>query len=102
METKARQAKLRTSVATPILVTADNFNRAETHMYFQGIVKRSGGIGEFNHRREVTPIDNQGVIRANRDTLYSSAVFDLDAGPVTIALPDPAKRFMSMIAIDED
>jgi hypothetical protein len=24
----------------------------------------------------------------NRDTLYSAAVFDLDAGPVTITLPD--------------
>ena len=38
----------------------------------------------------------------NRDTLYSAAVFDLDAGPVTIALPDPGKRFLSMQVIDED
>ena len=38
----------------------------------------------------------------NRDTLYSSAVFDLDAGPVTITLPDAGKRFMSMQVIDED
>lgn len=47
-------------------------------------------------------IDNQTVIRANRDTLYSSGVFDLEAGPVTITLPDAGGRFMSMIAIDED
>jgi hypothetical protein len=32
----------------------------------------------------------------NRDTLYSSAVFDLDAAPVTITLLHPGKRFMSM------
>ena len=38
----------------------------------------------------------------NRDTLYSAAVFDLDAGPVTITLPDPGKRFLSMQMIDED
>ena len=38
----------------------------------------------------------------NRDTLYSAAVFDLDAGPVTITLPDAGKRFMSMQVIDED
>ncbi len=38
----------------------------------------------------------------NRDTLYSLAVFDLDAGPVTITLPDAGKRFMSMQVIDED
>jgi len=103
METQIQQqTKLQSTAVTSIPVTADNFNRAESHMYFKGIVKRSGGIGKFNHRREVTPIDDQGVIRANRDTLYSSAVFDLDAGPVTITLPDPGKRFMSMIAIDED
>ena len=47
-------------------------------------------------------IDNQTVIRLNRDTLYSSAVFDLDAGPVTITLPDAGKRFMSMQVINED
>ena len=48
------------------------------------------------HRREPTPIAAQTVIRMNRDTLYSAAVFDLDAGPVTITLPDPGKRFLSM------
>ena len=42
------------------------------------------------------------VIRQNRDTLYSAAVFDLDAGPVTITLPDAGKRFMSLQLIDED
>jgi len=47
-------------------------------------------------------IDQQNVIRLNRDTLYSAAVFDLDAGPVTITLPDAGKRFMSMQVIDED
>ena len=38
----------------------------------------------------------------NRDTLYSAAVFDLDAGPAAIGLPDPGKRFMSMQVINED
>src|SRR5262249_51533443 len=47
-------------------------------------------------------IDNQLVIRMNRDTLYSSAVFDLDAGPVTITMPDAGKRFMSLQVISED
>jgi hypothetical protein len=48
------------------------------------------------------PIEKQAVVRANRDTLYSAGVFDLDAGPVTITMPDAGKRFMSMIVIDED
>jgi len=38
----------------------------------------------------------------NRDTLYSTGVFDLDAGPVTIVLPDAGGRFMSLLIVDED
>jgi hypothetical protein len=85
----------------PILVTPDNFVRAESDLYFSGVVK-DGGFGKFMHRREPTPIAKQTVIRMNRDTLYSAAVFDLDAGPVIITLPDPGKRFLSMQVIDED
>jgi len=66
------------------------------------IAKGSGGIGKFLHRREPARIDNQTVIRLNRDTLYSSALFDLNGGPVTITLPDAGKRFMSMQIINED
>jgi hypothetical protein len=88
------------SQATP--VTVDNFRRAESDMYFASVIQQAGGIGKFSHNREVMPIDNQTVIRSNRDTLYSGAVFDLDAGPVTITLPDAGQRFMSLVAIDED
>ena len=84
-----------------ITVTTDNFVRAETDLYFANIVK-DGGIGKFFHHRQPTPIEKQEVIRLNRDTLYSAAVFDLDAGPVTITLPNAGKRFMSMQVIDED
>jgi len=83
-------------------VTIDNFNRAESDKYFRQCVTRSGAIGKFNHARDLDSIEHPGVIRANRDTLYSAAVFDLDAGPVAITLPEPAGRFMSLIAIDED
>jgi hypothetical protein len=85
-----------------VAVTVDNFNRAEADMYFESAVKQAGGIGRFHHHREVMPVEHQTVIRANRDTLYSTAVFDLDAGSVTVTLPDPGKRFMSMLVIDQD
>jgi hypothetical protein len=88
--------------ATANPVTADNFTRAESDTYFANIVKQAGGVGKFFHRREIEPVDNQIVIRANRDTLYSAGVFDLEAGPVTVALPETGKRFMSLIVIDED
>lgn len=84
-------------------VTVDNFVRAESDLYFGGLLKDSGGVlGKFSHRREPASIDHQTVIRLNRDTLYSSALFDLDAGPVTITLPDAGKRFRSMQIINED
>ena len=82
-------------------VTADNFIRAESDAVFTGLVAQ-GGFGKFYHNRELTPIDSHIVQRPNRDTLYSTGVFDLDAGPVTITLPDAGKRFMTMIVIDED
>ncbi len=82
-------------------VTADNFPRAESDLYFSNIVK-DGGLGKFVHRREPATVNNQTIIRLNRDTLYSAAVFDLDAGPVTIILPEAGDRFMSFQVIDED
>jgi hypothetical protein len=63
-------------------------------MYFAGTVKQ-GAFGKVKHTRVPTPIEQQNVVRMNRDTLYSSAVFDLAAGPVTITLPDAGERFMS-------
>jgi len=84
-----------------VLVSPDNFVRAETDLYFGNIVNE-GGFGRYFHIRELSPVDHQLVIRINRDTLYSAALFDLDAGPVTITLPDSGDRFLSLQVIDED
>ena len=83
-------------------VTVENFIRAESDLYFSAVAVKEGGFGKFEHKREVSRIDDQNVIRQNRDTLYSAAVFDLDAGPVTITLPDAGKRFLSLQLISED
>lgn len=90
------------SSSQPVPVSPDNFRRAESDMYFSVAVKEAGGIGRFFHHRDVMAIDKQTIVRANRDTLYSTAIFDLDAGPVTITLPKAGDRFMSMILINED
>jgi hypothetical protein len=81
-------------------VTVDNFVRAETDMTMKRYAAQ-GGFGKFLHIRGMTPIDKQGVIRMNRDTLYSAGVFDLTT-PVTIVKPDPGKRFQSMLVINQD
>jgi hypothetical protein len=58
-------------------------------------------LGRFLHHREPVPLDFH-IVRPNRDTLYSLSVFDLDAGPVKITLPNAGQRFVSMQVIDED
>lgn len=87
------------SANSPVVVTAENFARAESDTYFKMLVDR-GGFGKFSHRRDL-PLEGTGV-RPNRDTLYSLGVFDLEAGPVTITIPESGKRFISLQATDED
>src|ERR1700751_3890719 len=82
-------------------VTVDNYNRAQTDVYFAGVVK-NGGFGKFRHGRELAPPVQQGIVRPNRDTLYSFVIVDLEAGPVTSTLPDARKRFMGMQVVNQD
>jgi len=89
------------SGADPIKVTPDNFVRAESDMYMAAS-SGEAGLGKLFHRREPFDVKHQTVVRGNRDTLYSSGVFDLDAGPVTISMPDAGKRFMSLMVVNED
>ena len=84
-----------------VLVTVDNFIRAESDKALASTVKLDG-FGKFYHARELSPLDRQIVARQNRDTLYSLAVIDFDAGPVTVTLPEAGSRFISIIVIDED
>ncbi len=85
----------------PIPVNADNFVRAETDTYFAKTASL-GAFGKLYHDREPASIDDQKVVRMNRDTLYSSGVFDLSAGALTITLPDAGKRYLSLQVISED
>ncbi|TPI63278.1 DUF1254 domain-containing protein [Mesorhizobium sp. B3-1-7] len=89
------------SPSTAQAVTFENYNRAQTDVYFAGVVK-SGGFGKFRHGRELAPPVQQGIVRPNRDTLYSFVIVDLDAGPATITLPDPGRRFMGLQVVNED
>ncbi|MCY1293911.1 hypothetical protein D9M70_431850 [compost metagenome] len=97
----ALNAYAQVDAGAPVLVTVDNFARAESDRYFGFTVQR-GGFGKFAHFRELVPVGSQTVVRPNRDTLYSTAVFDLEAGPVTVTMPDAGRRFMSLAVLDED
>ncbi|TNM65702.1 DUF1254 domain-containing protein [Aliirhizobium smilacinae] len=82
-------------------VTVENFSRAETDVTMAAYAKEDA-FGKFMHARKPASIDDQKIVRMNRDTLYSIGVFDLDAGPVTLSLPDAGKRYMMAQVIDED
>src|SRR5258708_33964441 len=92
-------AQAPSSPAVP--VTVDNYIRAQSDIYF-GQTAEAGAFGKFRHGRELAPIDRRLIIRPNRDTLYSLAVFDFDAGPATVTLPDAGYRFMVMQVTNED
>jgi len=81
-------------------VTIDNFVRAETDTAIRNVFKQIG-FGAFHHVRSLAPLDNQAVIRQNRDTLYSTAVLDLSV-PASLTFPDTGGRYMSMQVINQD
>ena len=56
------QSAPRSPEGNAIPVTADNFNRAESDMYWGTIVK-DGGFGKFVHYRELYPIDGPTFTR---------------------------------------
>lgn len=88
--------------AEPIHVTASNFVRAETDRYFADMVAR-GRLGALLHEREIVSVEDQMIIRLNRDTLYSQGVFDLSAGPVTVTLPETDDgRYVAVQVVSQD
>jgi hypothetical protein len=84
---------------TPVNVT--NFERAETDRMFAAIQAQAGGTNQLFHNRVPTPIDQQTVIRMNRDTLYSGAIVDISAG-ATIVVPDAGPRYLSVMIVNQD
>lgn len=87
--------------AEKIEVNADNFPRAETDTTMAAYAKE-GAFGKFMHARTPPSIDDHKVVRMNRDTLYSIGIFDLDAGPVTLTLPEAGKRYMMAQVLNQD
>jgi hypothetical protein len=85
----------------PITVSVDNFVRAENDRMLNDLQRDSGAVNVFRHNRAPAAIDNQTVIRLNRDTLYSFAVVDITAG-ATLTLPDAGQRYLSAMVVNRD
>lgn len=82
------------------LVNVDNFALAETHRMMRDLQANAGGVNRFQHNREPAAIDNQTVIRLNRDTLYSFAVLNVSAG-ATLSIPEHGERYLSAMVVNE-
>lgn len=87
-------------MTTPVNV--DNFVRAESDRMFANFEKNSGGTNAWHHVREpAKPGELGGVVRTNRDALFSTAVVDISEG-ATLSLPDAGERYRSVMVVNED
>lgn len=85
-----------------VIVTPDTYIRAESDREFHLIQQQAGGINKLYHFREVTPLDQQSVVRMNKDVLYSMGVVDTKGG-ATITFPEmPDDRYASIYLVDND
>lgn len=83
-----------------ITVDIDNFARVETDTMIQRMLPIIGGLGVFHHDRALAPLEQQPVIRQNRDTLYSVAVVDITGG-ATLTVPEVGGRYLSVMVINQ-
>lgn len=90
-----------TASGAPIAVSVDNFVEAETARMMTNLMESGGGINRFHHVRVPTPLDQQTVVRMNRDTLYSFAIVDLADG-ATVTVPDSSGRYLSLAVVNAD
>ncbi|MCU4175326.1 DUF1214 domain-containing protein [Carboxylicivirga sp. N1Y90] len=86
-----------------VIVNVDNFTRAETAFQFDRVLTlvEGGEVNKFIHLREPTPLDQQNVIRMNRDTYYSAAIVDITEG-ATLTIPETEGRYVSAMIINEE
>lgn len=95
---EAEEKASNTSKTVP--VSLEQFATAETHHMMKLSVASFDSLGQWTHVRGFTPLDEQNVVRMNRDTLYSSLVLDLNE-PATLIKPDSMDRYQSILVVNE-
>jgi hypothetical protein len=81
-------------------LTLEQFPTAETHHMMKVAIDNFDCFGQWAHLRGFTPMDQQTVVRMNRDTLYSSIVLDLTE-PATLTKGDTQSRYQSVLVMNE-
>jgi len=83
----------------------------EAWIYGVMLIENAGSRSDFQtrtstptnvlqHYRELITVETQDVTTPNNDTLYSRAWIDLDAGPVTLDMPESGDRYVSYAFMD--
>jgi len=90
-----------TLAATASEVTIHNYVRAETDLQMRTYAEQMNCFGQVAHVRNAYDVTSTATIRPNRDTIYSWGVFDLSS-PLTVNLPDPGKRYQSLMMVSQD
>jgi len=85
-----------------LLVTPETFIRAETDRYFAISMALNGAVNRLLHYRRLVPLDQQSVVRMNRDTLYSVGIVDTEGGASVHIPPMPDDRYASVYLADND
>ena len=107
---KIKQAIITSLLLTSVITTAafsdetvtkKNYILAESNTQMALYVKSFDSFGKFHHNREMYDVNNQITIRANMDTIYSFAVFDLNS-PVEVTMPDTKGKYQSLMAVSQN
>jgi hypothetical protein len=84
-----------------IPVTLENYEVAESDLAFYNITKLVGMNTFFHFPTGAFDLNNQTVVRMNRDTYYSGAVIDTTQG-ASITIPETNGRYLSVMVVQND
>ncbi len=89
------------SATDSVAVTLENYKVAESDLAFSKVT-RTVGMNRFLHRAvEAFDLQDQTVVRMNRDTIYSGAVVNASEG-ATVTLPESDGRYVSIMIVQND
>jgi hypothetical protein len=79
--------------AYPLMVMDASVRQLSNFAEPAGIVTQAP-FNQFSHAQAFPPADYKGVVRANADTLYSTANLDLGPEPIVLSVPATDRYFM--------
>ncbi len=89
------------SAPDPVPVTLENYKTAESDLAFNNVTKFVGTNQFLHFPVDAFDLDNQTVVRMNRDTIYSGAVVNVSGG-ATVTLPESDGRYLSAMVVQND